>query len=161
MEASWLLDTDMIALKVNRWFCFIRNWSQLPPSKFLMLGKNQTKTIEQIFEEWEESYVSINLATIKSHSELWHIHLTLLLWAFRMGKTAFPPCLTPQCVQSSFQGCYMLPQPDIAAGPGARSPTHCPEMWFWFGLCGAWGSCAELPWGRKKFGQSLCNTMQV
>lgn len=161
MEVSWLLDADMTALKVNRCFCFIRKWSQLPPSKFLMLEGNQTKSMEQISEEWEENYVSFSLGTTRSSRQLWHIHLPLLLWAFRMGKSHFPLCLTPQRIQGSFQGCYMLPQPDVAAGPGARSPAHCPEMWFWFGLCDGWGSCAELPRGRKEFGQSLCNTMRV
>lgn len=161
MEVSWLLDADMTALKVNRWFCFIRKWSQLPPPKFLMPGENQTKSMEQIFEEWEERYVSFNLGTIKSPSQLWHVHLPLPLWVLRTGKSRFPLCLSPRSVQGSFQGCYVLPQPDIAAGPGARSPAHCPEMWFWFGLCDGWGSSAELPWGRKEFGQSLCNTMQV
>lgn len=75
-----------------------------------------------------------------------------------MGRRHFPLCLAPQCAQGRFQGCFMLPQPDLGAGPGARSPTHCPEMWFWFGLCDGWGSCAEFPWGRREFGH--CNSIQ-
>lgn len=45
-----------------------------------MLEENQTKPKYQIFDEWEESYISFNLGTIKSSIQ--HIHLPLLLWAF-------------------------------------------------------------------------------
>lgn len=44
-----------------------------------MLEENQTKSMEQIFEEWEESYVSFNLGTVTSPGQLSHIHLPLLL----------------------------------------------------------------------------------
>lgn len=102
MEVSWLLDADMTALKINRCFCFIRKWSQLPPPKFLMLEENQTKSMEQISEEWEESYVSFNLGTIRSPSQLWHVHLPLLLWAFRTGKSHFPLCLNSTVCSGQF-----------------------------------------------------------
>lgn len=74
-----------------------------------MLGKNQTKSIEEIFEECEESYVSFNLATIKSHSQLQHVHLTLLLWAFRMGKAAFPSVLLHSVFRAVFKAATCFP----------------------------------------------------
>lgn len=39
-----------------------------------MLGENPTKSMEQVFEEWEESYASFKLGTTKSPNQLWHIH---------------------------------------------------------------------------------------
>lgn len=41
----WLLEANMIALKVNICFCSIRKWSQLSPPKFLMLEESQTKSM--------------------------------------------------------------------------------------------------------------------
>lgn len=87
-----------------------------------MLGENQTKSTEQILEEWEESYLSFNLATIKSPSQLWLTYLALLLRAFRIGKAVFPSVLLHSVFRAVFKAatCFPSQTEQLGLGPGGR-----------------------------------------